>query len=113
MTESAERAFPDDFLFGGSTSAFQTEGAWNVDGKGPSIWDEFTHSHPDEIIDHQNADITANSYAYFEDDIKIVKDLSVIKCQRFCFQILNNFDHQFLDEFLSVLNFMASDSANW
>lgn len=78
--EPAERSFPDDFLFGGGTSAFQIEGAWDVDGKGPSIWDEYAHSHPERILDHQNPDIAANSYKYFEDDIEIVKNLSVIKC---------------------------------
>lgn len=59
---SSERFFPDEFLFGVSTAAFQIEGAWNVDGKGPSIWDDFTHTYPDKIVDHQNADIGPNSY---------------------------------------------------
>lgn len=73
----SNRLFPDDFLFGASTAAFQIEGAWNVDGKGPSIWDEFTHSHPEKIIDHQNADIGPNSYQYYMDDIDAVKNLNV------------------------------------
>lgn len=75
----AERLFPDDFLFGVSTAAYQIEGAWNVDGKGPSIWDEFTHSNPEKITDHSNADVGPNSYEYFMDDILAAKNLSVKK----------------------------------
>lgn len=75
--------FPDDFLFGASTAAFQIEGAWNVDGKGPSIWDDFTHKHPDKIADHQNADVGPNSYEYYKDDIQILKNLSVTQKSHF------------------------------
>lgn len=58
-----------------------TTGGWNVDGKGPNIWDEFTHSHPEKIADHQNADIGPNSYEFYRDDIEILRNLSVIKLQ--------------------------------
>nr|KYP46692.1 Hydroxyisourate hydrolase [Cajanus cajan] len=36
--------FPPDFVFGASTSAYQVEGAANVDGRKPSIWDTFAHA---------------------------------------------------------------------
>lgn len=74
---ASDRFFPDDFLFGTSTAAYQIEGAWNIDGKGPSIWDEFTHSHPENIVDHENGDVAANSYEFYLDDVKAVKNLSV------------------------------------
>lgn len=44
--------FPKDFLWGGATAANQFEGAWDVDGKGPSCMDMATngnHHHPREI----------------------------------------------------------------
>src|SRR6476619_7484426 len=33
--------FPPDFLWGAASAAYQVEGAWNVDGNGPSVWDSF------------------------------------------------------------------------
>jgi beta-glucosidase/6-phospho-beta-glucosidase/beta-galactosidase len=36
--------FGDDFIWGISTAAYQVEGAHNIDGKGPSIWDNFLGS---------------------------------------------------------------------
>lgn len=69
--------FPNGFLFGASSSAYQIEGGWNADGKGPSIWDEFVHLHPERIADHQNADVGANSYKFYRDDIAAVKNMNV------------------------------------
>ena len=36
-------SFRKDFVWGAATAAYQIEGAWNEDGKSPSIWDEFCH----------------------------------------------------------------------
>ncbi|KAK2421557.1 cyanogenic beta-glucosidase [Trifolium repens] len=39
-------SFPDGFIFGTASSAYQYEGAANVGGRGPSIWDTYTHNYP-------------------------------------------------------------------
>lgn len=36
--------FPTNFLWGSATASYQVEGAWQEDGKGPSIWDTFAHT---------------------------------------------------------------------
>ena len=47
--------FPDDFLWGCATAAYQIEGGWNEDGKGVNIWDTFTKVRPGRggVEDHQ------------------------------------------------------------
>ncbi|XP_055842753.1 myrosinase 1-like [Episyrphus balteatus] len=69
--------FPKNFKFGVASSAFQIEGAWNADGKGLSVWEEFTHKYPDLIKDGSNADDSVESYRLFDSDLKILKDLGV------------------------------------
>ena len=46
-------------------------------GKGPSIWDTFTHEHPEKIAGRGNGDIAANSYYKYKEDIKAVKEMGV------------------------------------
>nr|XP_036216003.1 myrosinase 1-like [Bactrocera oleae] len=69
--------FPKDFSFGVSTAAYQIEGAWNEDGKGLSIWDTYTHAHPERIQDRTNGDVAAESYYRFEQDLAALKKLKV------------------------------------
>lgn len=50
------------FTWGVGSSAFQTEGAWDQDGKGPSIWDTFTHSRKGNVLGEETADVACNGY---------------------------------------------------
>ncbi|KAK9999880.1 hypothetical protein SO802_019483 [Lithocarpus litseifolius] len=60
-------SFPEGFIFGTAAAAYQYEGAAKEDGKGPSIWDTYTHEHPDWIKDGNNADVAVDQYHLYKD----------------------------------------------
>uniref|UniRef100_A0A8C5TJ02 Lactase n=1 Tax=Malurus cyaneus samueli TaxID=2593467 RepID=A0A8C5TJ02_9PASS len=68
--------FPEDFTWGVSSSAYQIEGGWDADGKGPSIWDNFTHV-PGNINNNDTGDIACDSYHKVEEDIYLLRGLGV------------------------------------
>lgn len=68
--------FPEGFLWGASTSAYQIEGAWNADGKGPSIWDTFAHT-PGKIASGHTADVACDHYHRWAEDVALVADLGL------------------------------------
>ncbi|NWX39572.1 LPH hydrolase, partial [Steatornis caripensis] len=68
--------FPEDFTWGVSSSAYQVEGGWDADGKGPSIWDNFTHV-PGNIKNNDTGDIACDSYNKVEEDIYLLRALGV------------------------------------
>jgi beta-glucosidase len=80
MTDSFLQ-FPKDFIWGVSTSAYQIEGAWNVDGRGASIWDTFSHT-PGKTHKGENGDTAADHYHRWPEDLKLMADLGV-KAYRF------------------------------
>lgn len=69
-------AFGDNFLWGASTAAYQIEGAWNADGKGESIWDNFTHK-KGKIKNSDNGDVSCDFYHLYQQDIDILKSLNM------------------------------------
>lgn len=67
--------FPSGFLWGSGTSAFQTEGAWDQDGKGPSIWDHFTHFSVISNLTKETANVASDSYNSWEEDVHALEYL--------------------------------------
>jgi beta-glucosidase len=72
----AQIAFPKDFVWGCAASAYQIEGAWNEDGKGPSIWDTFTHI-PGKIADDANGDIATDHYHRYKEDVALMAEIGL------------------------------------
>ncbi len=68
--------FPDGFLWGTATSAYQIEGGHNADGKGPSIWDTFTHT-PGKIERNEDGDIADDHYHRYREDVAIMGELGL------------------------------------
>jgi len=68
--------FPDGFLWGVATSAYQVEGAVNADGRGPSIWDTFTHK-PGTILHGDTGDIAADHYHHLDEDLDLLEQLGI------------------------------------
>ncbi|CAK9328036.1 unnamed protein product [Citrullus colocynthis] len=64
--------FPKGFVFGSSSAAYQYEGAAFQHGRRPSIWDTYTHKHPERIADHKNGDIAVDQYHRYKEDVAIM-----------------------------------------
>ncbi len=77
----APASFPNGFVWGTATSAYQIEGAVDEDGRGRSIWDTFAHT-PGKIADHSNADRANDHYHRYQQDVGLIRDLGV-KAYRF------------------------------
>lgn len=73
--------FPRNFLWGAGTAAYQVEGAWNVDGKGESIWDRYSHT-PGKVLGGDTGDDACDHYHRFAEDIEIMRQLN-LKSYRF------------------------------
>lgn len=71
------RVFPDYFKFGSASAAYQIEGAWNLDGRSPSIWDTYVHENPHLIENGSTGDITSDSYNFYKKDVAALKSVGV------------------------------------
>ena len=71
-----------DFIWGVATASYQVEGAWNEDGKGPSIWDTCTHARQSPVAHHDTGDIACDHYHRMKEDVALLAKLGV-KAYRF------------------------------
>jgi beta-glucosidase len=75
------RHFPTGFLWGSATASYQVEGAVNADGRGPSIWDTFSHT-PGKTSNGDTGDVADDDYHRYKEDVQLMKALG-LKCCRF------------------------------
>jgi beta-glucosidase len=68
--------FGKHFVWGVATAAYQIEGAASADGKGPSIWDEFTHR-KGKIKNNENGDKACEFYYRYADDLELARKLNI------------------------------------
>jgi beta-glucosidase len=81
MTRSIPKAapkslFPDGFLWGASTSAYQVEGSPLADGAGPSNWHRFAHS-PGSVENGDTGDVACDHYRRFRQDVALMAELGL------------------------------------
>ncbi len=68
--------FPEHFLWGSTTSAYQIEGSPLAEGAGPSIWHRFAHT-PGMMRDGHTGDVACDHYRRFRDDIALMGQLGL------------------------------------
>jgi beta-glucosidase len=73
---SSNLAFPNGFLWGAATAAYQIEGASHEDGKGESIWDRFSHT-PGKTTNGDTGDEACDHYHRYKEDVALMKALSL------------------------------------
>ncbi len=73
---TGRHVFPTGFVWGAATAAYQIEGATREDGRGPSIWDTFSHS-PGNVVNGDTGDIACDHYHRWREDLTVLRDLGV------------------------------------
>ncbi len=68
--------FPDHFLWGCATSAYQIEGSPLADGAGPSIWQRFVHT-PGLTHNGDTGDVACDHYRRYAEDVALMKSLGM------------------------------------
>ncbi|GAB3834408.1 GH1 family beta-glucosidase [Kribbella italica] len=72
----SDARFPDGFVWGAATAAYQVEGAVDADGRGPSIWDTFTKV-PGAIAGGDTGDVACDHYHRYPEDVALMADLGL------------------------------------
>ena len=69
-------SFSKDFVWGAASASYQIEGGAFEDGKGPSVWDQFSHT-PGKTIGGHTGDVAADAYHRFEEDLNLMQQLGI------------------------------------
>ncbi|UFJ42635.1 glycoside hydrolase family 1 protein [Brevibacillus humidisoli] len=81
MEHSSWKKFPESFLWGSASAAYQIEGAWNEDGKGPSVWDLYSKI-PGTTYKGTNGDVAVDHYHRYKEDVQLMAEMG-LKAYRF------------------------------
>ncbi|XP_066262699.1 myrosinase 1-like [Euwallacea similis] len=117
VSANCKKCFPEGFLWGSATSAYQIEGAWNLSGKGENVWDWFTHTHPEKISDGTNGDVAADSYNKYQEDVELLSEMGaqIYRLSLSWSRILpdgtvNNVNQEGVDYYLSLLQELKANN---
>ncbi|XP_047325995.1 beta-glucosidase 12-like [Impatiens glandulifera] len=77
LTTLNRSSFPQGFIFGAATAAYQYEGAASEAGKGVSIWDKFTSEQPWKIADASDGKVALDSYNRYKEDLEILDSMGM------------------------------------
>ena len=75
------KGFPEGFLWGSASAAYQVEGAWDEDGKGPSVWDAFVRI-PGKTFKATTGDKAVDHYHRYQEDVRLMHEMG-LKAYRF------------------------------
>jgi beta-glucosidase len=73
---AADCTFPEKFVWGAATAAYQVEGAANEDGRGPSTWDVFC-KRPGAVFEGHSGDVACDHYHRYRDDVGLMRELGI------------------------------------
>lgn len=68
--------FPEGFVWGAAAASYQIEGAWDADGKGPSVWDMFCRK-PGMVWSEQSGDVACDHYHRYREDVALMKQIGL------------------------------------
>ncbi|MGG7621570.1 glycoside hydrolase family 1 protein [Bacillus coreaensis] len=81
MIHKQLKPFPKNFLWGAASAAYQVEGAWDEDGKGPSNWDLFVRI-PGKTFKGTTGDVAVDHYHRYKEDVQLMAEMGM-KAYRF------------------------------
>jgi len=67
--------FPQGFVWGTATSAYQVEGAYQEDGKGTSVWDTYTNQH--KLAGGETGNVAIDQYHRYKQDVALLKEMGI------------------------------------
>ena len=68
--------FPKNFVWGAAAASYQIEGAWNEPGKGPSVWDMFSHQ-PGKVWEKHSGDVACDHYHRYREDVALMQEIGI------------------------------------